>query len=106
MAPTLRVVCAGLHLHTKSKRMRWRTFERLTAQHDELVGRSVQGMMVKLKLWASTINVHRSGVMGENSAAVLSVPSLWAVSLGVGVSGEKAGIRAGIAGIIWKPTPD
>jgi hypothetical protein len=31
----------------KPKWMRWRTFERLTAQHDALVGRSTQAMMLK-----------------------------------------------------------
>jgi hypothetical protein len=28
--------------------MRWRTFERLAAKHDQLVGRSMQAMMLKL----------------------------------------------------------
>ncbi|MGH8542022.1 MAG: hypothetical protein ACRETW_16150 [Stenotrophobium sp.] len=34
----------------KPKWMRWRTFERLAARHDALVGRSMQAMMVKFKL--------------------------------------------------------
>jgi hypothetical protein len=34
----------------KPKWMRWRTFERLAAKHDDLVGRSMQAMMSKLKL--------------------------------------------------------
>jgi len=34
----------------KPKWMRWRTFERLAARHDDLVGRSMQAMMWKLKL--------------------------------------------------------
>jgi hypothetical protein len=33
---------------TKPKWMRWRTFERLAAEHDQLVGRSMQAMMLKL----------------------------------------------------------
>jgi hypothetical protein len=28
--------------------MRWRTFERMAAEHDQLVGRSMQAMMLKL----------------------------------------------------------
>lgn len=36
----------------KPKGMHWRTFERQTAQHDDLVGRSMQGMMVKLKMFS------------------------------------------------------
>jgi hypothetical protein len=32
----------------KPKWMRWRTFERLAAKHDQLVGRSIQAMMLKL----------------------------------------------------------
>jgi hypothetical protein len=32
----------------KPKRMRWRTFERLAAKHDQLVGRSKQAIMLKL----------------------------------------------------------
>jgi hypothetical protein len=27
--------------------MRWRTFDKLTAKHDQLVGRSMQAMMLK-----------------------------------------------------------
>jgi hypothetical protein len=34
----------------KPKWMRWRTFERLTARHDELVGRSMQAMMERFGL--------------------------------------------------------
>ena len=34
----------------KPKSMRWRTFERLAAKHDALVGRSMQAMMLKLGL--------------------------------------------------------
>ena len=37
----------------KPKWMRWRTFERLATRHDDLVGSSMQGMMVKLKLLLS-----------------------------------------------------
>jgi hypothetical protein len=33
----------------KPKWMRWRTFERLAAQHEDLMGRSMQQMMVKFK---------------------------------------------------------
>jgi hypothetical protein len=32
----------------KPKWMRWRTFERLAAEHDQFVGRSMQAMMLKL----------------------------------------------------------
>jgi len=32
----------------KPKWMRWRTFERLAAEHDSLVGRSMQAIMLKL----------------------------------------------------------
>ena len=32
----------------KPKWIRWRTFERLAAKHDALVGRSMQAMMLKL----------------------------------------------------------
>src|SRR5262249_53998145 len=39
----------------KPKWMRWRTFERLAAQHEELVGRSMQEMMVKFKLFGSGV---------------------------------------------------
>jgi hypothetical protein len=28
--------------------MRWRTFDRLAAEHDQFVGRSIQAMMLKL----------------------------------------------------------
>jgi len=34
----------------KPKWMRWRTFERLAAKHDELVGQSMQAMMLKFGL--------------------------------------------------------
>jgi hypothetical protein len=34
----------------RPKGMHWRTFERLVAQHDELVGTSVSGMLNKLGL--------------------------------------------------------
>ena len=37
----------------KPKWMRWRTFERLAAQHEELVGKSMQDMMIKFKLLAA-----------------------------------------------------
>jgi hypothetical protein len=30
--------------------MRWRTFERLAAKHDDLVGRSMQAMMRRFRL--------------------------------------------------------
>ena len=32
----------------KPKWMRWRTFDRLAAEHDQLLGRSMQGIMLKL----------------------------------------------------------
>jgi hypothetical protein len=32
---------------SKPKWMRWRTFERLAPKHDQLVGRSIQAMMLK-----------------------------------------------------------
>ncbi len=35
----------------KPKWMRWSTFGRLVVKHNDLVGRSMQGMMVKLKLF-------------------------------------------------------
>jgi hypothetical protein len=34
----------------KPKWMRWRTFERLAAKHDDLVGRSMQAMMLRFSL--------------------------------------------------------
>jgi hypothetical protein len=34
----------------KPKWMRWRTFERLAAKHDDLVGRSMQAMMLRFRL--------------------------------------------------------
>ncbi len=34
----------------KPKWMRWRTFDRLSAQHDEFVGRSLQAMAVRFRL--------------------------------------------------------
>ncbi len=34
----------------KPKWIRWRTFERLAAKHDDLVGQSMQVMMLKFKL--------------------------------------------------------
>jgi hypothetical protein len=37
----------------KPKWMRWRTFERLAAKHDILVGRSMQAMMLKFGLLVS-----------------------------------------------------
>jgi hypothetical protein len=34
----------------KPKGMRWRTFERLAAKHDDLVGRSMQAVMLRFRL--------------------------------------------------------
>ncbi len=34
----------------KPKWMRWPTFERLAAKHDDLVGRSMQAMMLRFRL--------------------------------------------------------
>jgi hypothetical protein len=37
----------------KPKWMRWRTFERLTAKHDQFVGRSMLAVALKFGLWGS-----------------------------------------------------